>query len=60
MDTEHEVEQAFDLRRAHTPDQLARQKYLRRVVLRLMLVAAAFVLVVVYLLWQRGLLRVIS
>lgn|SRR5512145_631230 len=60
MDIDQETEQVFDVHRANTPDQFARRRYLRRLVLRVMLVAAAFVVVVVYLLWQRGLLRVIS
>ncbi len=46
-----------DTRHARTPEQVARQLYLRRLVLKVMFVAIAFVAIVVYTMWHRGLLR---
>jgi len=37
-----------------TSEQVARQRYLRGLVLKVMLVAVVFVVVVSYILWQRG------
>ncbi|HEY5961694.1 MAG TPA: hypothetical protein VIV60_34280, partial [Polyangiaceae bacterium] len=57
---EVEILTEFDpaLRHVRSEEQLARQAYLRGVVLKVMLIAIVFVAIVVYMLWHRGLLRV--
>lgn len=56
MEYEHAI--LHDPTPVRTPEQVARQQYLRRVVLKGMLVLLAFVVVVFFVMWRRGMLHV--